>query len=227
MKSVSSNKNTTVLLVITLAMALLFAAYYYIVKPKQDDVQYMTSEVNALKTEVSSLEQNLSTLQEKQSQKGVNEFTLRKKVPDSRAIDSLILNIEEIEYVTGTRIQSIDFNNYDAPVSSSGLEDPNTTTEQSSTEENEETEEVEETLPVSTIAVESLPPSLKLITFNIDVTSPDEESLINFIREIEQIERIMHVDTIDFSLPGEENEFAEDKTEVVSGSVQITTFYYE
>ena len=82
-------------------------------------------------------------------------------------------------------------------------------------------------MPVSTIAVESLPPSLKLITFNIDITSPNEESLINFIREIEQIERIMHVDTIDFALPGEENEFTEDKSEVVSGSVQITTFYYE
>ena len=75
--------------------------------------------------------------------------------------------------------------------------------------------------------MESLPPSLKLITFNVDVTSPDEEHLIKFIKEMEQIERVMHVDAIDFSLPGEEDAFAEDKTEAVSASVQVTTFYYE
>ena len=77
------------------------------------------------------------------------------------------------------------------------------------------------------LTVESLPPSLKLITFNIDITSPNEVSLIEFIKEIEQIERVMHVDAIDFSFPGEENMFTEDKTEVVSGNVQVTTFYYE
>ena len=235
MNSISSSKNTSILLTIALAMALLFALYYYVVKPKQDSVQRVSYEVSALQSEVAALENQLETLQQQQSA-SENEFTLRKKVPANRAIDSLLLNIEEIEYITGTRVDSINFNNYDELVSSSNLYDPTMTVseeeqaengDENSTATTESTEQEQDTLPVSTIAVESLPTSLKLITFNIDITSPNEESLIKFMKEVEQIERVMHVDAIDFSLPGEENAFTEDQTEVVTGSVQITTFYYE
>ena len=232
MNSISSSKNTTILLTIALAVALLFALYYYVVKPKQESVQQVSYEVNVLQSEVASVENQLEALQQQQSAQSENEFTLRKKVPGNRAIDSLLLNIEEIEYITGTRIDSINFNNYDELVSSSNLYDPTMTAsveEQTGTEgeSSTATTDTQDALPVSTIAVDALPPSLKLITFNIDVTSPNEESLIKFIKEIEQIERVMHIDTIDFSLPGEENAFTEDKTEIVSGSVQVTTFYYE
>ena len=229
MNSVSSSKNTTILLVIALAMALLFAVYYYVVKPKQDDAESVSREVTTLKAEISSLEENLVTFREQQSQTNINEFALRKKVPATRAIDTLILSMEEIEYVTGSRILSMDFNNYDEQVSTSGLEDPNAITETKELETTEETQnnEQSEALPVSTIAVENLPPSLKLITFNINVMSPNNENLQQFIKEVEKIERVMHIDTIDFSLPVEENIFLEDATDVVFADVQVTTFYYE
>lgn len=232
MKSISSSKNTTLLLVIALVMALLFALYYYVVKPKQDDVQTMNNEVSYLKNEVASLEQSLVVIKEQQFQTSETEYTLRKKMPNNRAIDSLILNMEEIEFVTGTRIQSIDFNNYDVPVSSSGLLDPNNTTSEAEEQQETNAESTEETqesasLPVSTIAVENLPPALKLITFNINVTSPNYENLQQFIKEIEQIERVMHIDTIDFTLPGEEAEIIGSIEDVVSADVQVTTFYYE
>lgn len=231
MNSISSSKNTTILLIIALVMALLFALYYYVVKPKQESVEQVSYEVSALQSEVSALENQLGTLQQQQSVQSENEFTLRKKVPANRAIDSLLLNIEEITYITGTRIENINFNNYDELVSSSNLYDPTMTEsveeQTSTTDENSTTTTEQEVLPVSTIAVDVLPSSLKLITFNIEITSPNEESLIKFIKETEQIERVMHIDAIDFSFPGEENTFREDKTEVVSGSVQITTFYYE
>lgn len=229
MNSVSSSKNTTVLLVIALAMALLFAVYYYVVKPKQDDAETVNREVNTLRAEISSLEENLTAIRAQHSQTSINEFALRKKVPATRAIDSLILDMEEIEYVTGSRIQSIDFNNYDDQVATSGLEDPNASTatkEQETTEETQNNEQ-SEALPVSTIAVENLPPSLKLITFNINVMSPNNETLQQFIKEIEKIERVMHIDMIDFTLPVEENIFLENATDVVFADIQVTTFYYE
>lgn len=231
MNSISSSKNTTILLIIALVMALLFALYYYVVKPKQESVEQVSYEVSALQSEVSALENQLGTLQQQQSVQSENEFTLRKKVPANRAIDSLLLNIEEITYITGNRIENINFNNYDELVSSSNLYDPTMTEsveeQTNTTDENSTTTTEQEVLPVSTIAVDALPSSLKLITFNIEITSPNEESLIKFIKETEQIERVMHIDAIDFLFPGEENTFREDKTEVVSGSVQITTFYYE
>ncbi|MBM7665440.1 hypothetical protein JOC25_001915 [Solibacillus kalamii] len=235
MNSISSSKNGTLLIVIALAMALLFAMYYYVVKPKQDEEQMIRSEINSLHTEIAAIEETIATNQSEQSQTNVNEFALRKKVSDNREIDELILSIEEMQYVTDSRIQSIDFNNYDALVSSSGLQDPLSTPESEegvvteSTESTDQTEDTEasEQLPVSTIAVETLPPSLKLVTFNINVAAPNDVNLLQFIEEIEKKERVMRIDIIDFALPGEEDKFTEEASEIVTADIQVTTFYYE
>lgn len=79
MNSISSSKNGTLLIVIALAMALLFAMYYYVVKPKQDEEQMIRSEINSLHTEIAAIEEIIATNQSKQSQTNVNEFALRKK----------------------------------------------------------------------------------------------------------------------------------------------------
>jgi len=248
MNSISSSKNGKLLLVIALAMALLFAVYYYVVKPKEDEAQAVRTEITVLETEISTIEQSLAELNSQHSQTDVNEFALRKKVPAKREIDALILAMEEIEYVTGSRVQSIEFNNYDALVSSSGLQDPLYTPEpeegaaaedgsepietNESTEPTEGTETTEgevsaEELPISTIAVETLPPSLKLVTFNINVAAPNDVNLLQFVEEIEKKERVMRIDIIDFALPGEEDKFTEEASEIVTADIQVTTFYYE
>ena len=247
MNSISSSKNGALLLVIALVMALLFAVYYYVVKPKQDEEQAIHSEMNTLKTEISALEETIAARNSELLQTGTTEFALRKKVPAKREIDSLILSIEEIEYITGSRIQNINFNNYDALVSSSGLQDPmavsepeegQVTTAGSESAESLETEatdateqaeggEVSDILPVSTISVETLPPSLKLVTFNINVAAPNDVNLLQFIEEIEKKERVMRIDIIDFALPGEEDKFTEEASEIVTADIQVTTFYYE
>lgn len=233
MNSLNKSKSSPVLLLAALVLALLFAIYYYVVLPKQDEAKSVEASVNNLKTEIVTLEESIALLKEQQSEKGANEFALRKKVPETRAIDELLLNIEEIEFVTGTRIQKIGFNNYDTPVSDSGLQDPNSVPEeeaqdgQASQTDSEETTPEEEAAPVTTIAAESLPASLKLVTFNMDVASPNYKKLQQFIREIEKIERIMHIDMIEYELAGEENKFAEDQSDIVEATIQVTTFYYE
>lgn len=246
MNSISSSKNGRLLLVIALAMALLFAVYYYFVKPVQDEEQSIHSEISSLKTEISALEETIAIHQTQLSQMSTNEFVLRKKVPASRELDALILSIEETEYLTGSRVQSIEFNNYDALVSSSGLQDPMASSQpedgqpttdgservessEPATNESVEAEstEVSEALPVSTIAVETLPPSLKLVTFNINVAAPNDVNLLQFIEEIEKKERVMRIDIIDFALPGEEDKFTEEASEIVTADIQVTTFYYE
>lgn len=227
MNSISSSKNGTLLLITALAMALLFALYSFVVKPKQEEVHSLRTEINNLNTEIVSLEENMADKQSHLSETDINELTLRKKVPNDRKIDSLILSIEEIEYVTGSQIRRIEFNNYDTLVSNSNLLN---STENSEDDESQgildELQQTEE-LPVSTISEEQLPQSLKLVTFIIEVTSPNETSLLQFIKEIEQIERIMHIDSIDFDLAGEEDQIFEDISDVVTAEVQVTTFYYE
>ena len=66
-----------------------------------------------------------------------------------------------------------------------------------------------------------------MLTFVIGLASPDFEHLVDFVKEIEKLERIMHIDIIEFSLPGEEDEFAEEPQKSIKATIQVTTFYYE
>ena len=247
MNKVSSGKNSTVLLLSALVIALLFAVYYYLVLPKKDEVDAKESSVASLQASAASLREQIAFVQNANTTSTVDVFALRKKVPNNRAVDQLLLNIEQMEFVAGTRINSIGFNNYDSLVSASGLTDPNyvppaegqTTDPNQSTDPNAQTDptatadpnasadSVSEALPVSTISSEQLPAELKMLTLAISVEAPTYDSLLTFIREVEQLERVVRVDTISYSLNGEEAFFNEESTEIVSASIQVTTFYYE
>ena len=240
MNQLSGGKNSGVLLILALVMALLFAVYYYVVLPKTNDVSAMESSVSTLQSEVSTLQESIALVTDEQNQTSVNPFALRKKVPQDRDMMDLLLNIEEVGFVADSRIVSINFNNYDTPVAESALQDPNQveavegeqSAEQSPDEatvqaEGEASDVLEQAPPVSSIARETLPTALKMVTFSIDVESPNAAQLEVFIKELETLERIMRVDTIQYSLPGEENEFAEDRSDIVNATIQVTTFYYE
>ena len=247
MNKQSSGKSSTVLLLSALVIALLFAVYYYLVLPKKDEVVAKESSVASLQASAASLREKIAIEKNSNTISTVDVFTLRKKVPSNRAVDQLLLNIEQIEFVAGTRINSIGFNNYDSLVSSSGLTDPNyvppkagettdsnQTTSQNAqndantqTEQNTSTNPSSEALPVSTIASDQLPTELKMLTLAISVEAPTYDALLKFIREVEQLERVVRVDTISYSLNGEEAEFSEELSPIVSASIQVTTFYYE
>lgn len=241
MNQLSGGKNSGVLLVLALVMAFLFAVYYYVVLPKTNEVSAIKSSVSSVQLQGSTLQDSIALVNDEQSQTPVNIFELRKKVPQNRDMTDLLLNIEEVELVSDSRILSINFNNYDTLVAESALQDPNQVEtvegEQSAEQpavqatdvqaQGEATGENEQAPPVSSIARETLPAALKMVTFSIDVESPNAAKLEVFIKELETLERIMRVDTIQYSLPGEENEFAEDRSDVVNATVQVTTFYYE
>lgn len=222
MKLFSGNKNSSLLLVIALVAALLFAFYYYVVLPKKEELNSTQNTISSTRTEIRSMQEQIAKLENEQAIE-TNIFSLRKRLPQSREIDQLLLNIEEIEYVSGTRVLNINFNNYDSLVSESMKQ------EQTAPEENTEGEEVEgeeKETPISSIDISTLPSELKLITFVLDVEAPDYNSLLTFIEEIENLERIMHIDALNFELPGEES-VIQNEEETVTVSVQVTTFYHE
>ncbi|WP_233549354.1 type 4a pilus biogenesis protein PilO [Lysinibacillus yapensis] len=234
----SGNKNTSALLLIVLVAALLFALYYYVVLPKKDQAASLESSKAALQTEIATLQEQQALMEAQASlPQESNITTLRKKLPASREIDQLLLNLEEIEYITQSRILSIGFNSYDTLVSESGIvpvPEEEVATEEAAEGQNDAVEEetmvdgesVEVETPVSQIAAETLPPELKLITFNLEIAASEYEDLLQFIEEIENLERIMHIDSISYTLPGEEEAFMEE-AEALNASVQVTTFYYE
>ncbi|WP_052130329.1 hypothetical protein [Ureibacillus sinduriensis] len=238
----SGNKNTSLLLLVALIAALLFAIFYYIVLPKKDNVQSLENSINALQTEIGALQAQIDSSTEESTSDVSNVFEIRQKLPQSRQIDQLLLNLEEIEFVSKTRITSIGFNSYDALVSESAIvplpeeetaedaaEGQMDGAEVTDTEEAGEGNETGETVetPVSEIAAQTLPTELKLITFNLEIEAPDDQNIQVFIEEIENLKRIMHMDSISFTLLGEEGEFREEGNDTVTASIQVTTFYYE
>lgn len=228
----SSGKNSGTLLLIALVAALLFALYYYVILPKKEEVEMLQSSISTTQSEIASLQEQIEEINANRSLDHATLINMRKKVPATRSLENLVLNIEETQYVSGTKILTIEFNNYDDLVSETELENPYASSEEEEgtdgtvEEGSTEGEEQEET-PVSTISQESLPPELKLVTFEIVVASPDFDHLVAFIKEIEKIERIMHIDIIEFALPGEELELSDIPVGSIEATVQVTTFYYE
>jgi type IV pilus assembly protein PilO len=254
MKKLSGSSASTAILLAALFAALIFAVYYYLVAPKKEEVEMAQNSVNSTNAEIQSLQQNIAVLQQEQLADSADVYELRKKVPENRAMRELILKIEELGFVTTTRISSINFNNYDSLVLESALQDPNqppaeeitaetTTTEtetsaDGTTETTTETTETTETPtegeaieneppPVSSIARETLPAELKMITFSLSLQAADKSSIEAYIKELETIERIMRIDNISYALPGEQDLLGEDAENSISASVQVTTFYYE
>lgn len=141
----------------------------------------------------------------------------------------LIKSIEEVDLVSEAKIESIEFNNYDEIVADSTLvpseEEASPETNDATTEETEGEQPAE--TPVSPVANSTLPPQLKLITFNINILTKDYDHLNTFIKELESIERIKRIDQIELLIPGEESLLDVEFKDVISARIQVTTFYYD
>lgn len=237
----TSSKNSTILILTAFIAAILFALYYYIVTPKLEEVDAKESSISSLQQEMSTIRKKIALIEENGKSASTSNLILRKKVPQTRAIEEVIRNIEEIEAVTGTRVEAMDFNNYDSLVMDSTMTDPNSTNseepadikqsanevEKQAVAKNDETPELKDKIPTTTFSKESLAKELKLVTFNIDVIALDNKAMVEFIKEIEKIDRVMKIDAIDFTLTGEEEKFQEDADTTLKSTIQVTTFYYE
>ena len=225
MNKLMSSENSPLLLLTAFVAALLCAVYYYLVVPKTNEVEAKSNSIEQLGQEIASLEEQLTQTSNEQMSMASNSLAMRKKVPETRAIEQVILDITQIEEVTGTRVESVNFN-YDVDVAQTEVTESNTI-EKAEVAVDEEQTKVEENVPVPTIAKETLPANLKLVTFTIEVAALDFNALDRFLKEIENLERVMKTDTISFKLPGEQDRLETEKDLSATATVQITTFYYE
>lgn len=225
MKDAMNENKTLVLLLSILAVVILGALYYYIVLPKIEHEKNIANSIQSLTAETHQLEQKvLSLSQEEDAQE--NTFELRKKLPATRAVSSLLLSLQEAELLSKAKIQSIAFNNYDGLVSES---DYGRTEEEEEIDQEDDVEidESEEEIPETKIDVTTLPDALKLLSFSIQVEVQDYDHLLIFIREVEAIERVKRIEDIQFNQQGEEELTKKEPDESMFVTLQITTFYSE
>ncbi|WP_042472165.1 hypothetical protein [Bacillus ndiopicus] len=216
-----SNKNSAPILLTVLVALLLFASYYYFVLPKKDETERLRSSVSNLQQEIKSLQSQIAMKKNEEGQVPENLFALQKKVPQNKDIVNLLLNMEEIELLSKSKITGMQFNNYDALVSESELQEPSKPEAINKTEE-----QATEELPTSSISKELLPPELQMVTFNVEFETKNESDLTIFLKELESLERIVRIDQIDLQVPGEADLVEEGPAKTVSTKIQATTFYY-
>jgi len=226
MTNLLNSKKSGLLLLVLLIASLLFALYYYVILPKKDEVRAKEASIQSLQTEIKSLEQSLTSFDEQLEVPMQDTLEMQKKVPSVRAVEQVLRDMVEIEEVTGTRMESLTFNNYDEPVADANVDQTNTVAE-AEAKVNEENQENAETPPVSTIAQENIPPELKLVTFTFDIGALTFDSMVTFLKEVEKLERVMKMDTIHMTIPGEQEKLDKEADNTIKATVQITTFYYE
>ncbi|SFQ48080.1 hypothetical protein SAMN05421670_2274 [Psychrobacillus psychrotolerans] len=227
MNDLFSNKQTGYLVVSALIAVLLGAIYYFLVYPMSEEKNSKEVTISTVRSEIALLDSQLTAPVEEGEDK--NSFQLEKKVPLTRELDMLIKSIEEVDLVSEAKIESIEFNNYDEIVADSTLvsseEEASPETNDATTEETEGEQPAE--TPVSPVANSTLPPQLKLITFNINILTKDYDHLNIFIKELESIERIKRIDQIELLIPGEESLLDVEFKDVISARIQVTTFFYD
>lgn len=219
MNELVSNKRTAFLLIVTLVVLILGAIYYYVIYPLQNERDSKANIVKVLQTEVAALNEQYQSAQADE-RPTENTFQLEKQVPITRELDELIRSIEEIELVSDSRIESVEFNNYDENVAESTLVPEET-------EETEGSVEDGEVAPVSPVAETVLPNKLKLITFNVTILSKSFEHFTLFVEEVEKMNRIIRIDQVSMVAPGEEEIVDKSYEEAIEAIIQITTFYYD
>lgn len=230
-------RKSLVILIIVILFLLLGLAYFYWIMPMKDEANAAKTNVELLESDIQILQSQLDNLESDQTDIVENQFVLERKMPLDRSIDDLILSLQEIEFVSGTRIENISFNNYDVGLTEADqvFENEEVETEEETSRdellEDTETENLEEpTEPPVSDVVEDLPANVKLITINLSVISPNFEQFEVFLQEVEKLERITRVDTLSFSQPGEQellNLDGEVADTTVTIEVQLTTFYYD
>ena len=184
MNKLTSSKNSSMILLLALIIfAILFALYYYLLSPKLNEVNekrvmYCRCGKNY------NVKEQLAQLDKEQGQPTINILALRQKLPATRAVEKIILDLAEIEEVTGTRILSLTVQGEDGTVTPSDVSNDLNMLEQAEAEVNGDQENKESTTPIASLSEDSLPANLKLITFILEVGALDFNSLESFYRRL-------------------------------------------
>ncbi len=182
------------------------------------------NQVTMKEKQLKSQEQLLSVLQTKDT--NTNSITvestvaLQKQVPVKPLTEQLLLDIEKAEVASGSFVSNMQFGDgeveaqteleqeIDAQLNTDGTTDE-------TVDSNPETGEV---------SASSLPTGLKKVTVDMSVESPSYTELEKFITFLEQSERIVVVEAIDFSA-NDEIISTEQTDQLLTYQIKLSAFY--
>jgi type IV pilus assembly protein PilO len=209
MKLHFSKKDKLILLFGTLLLVILFVfAQFYLLAPLKSDLE---TKEQSLKTEQKLLDVITQKKSEETTKVVEDTRELQKKVPVTPLQEQFILDLEQAEIISNSRILSMGF--------SKDAEAFSEVAETTATETDATTQTQTEQQPVVTGN------GLKKLTVNLSVESKTYEDLEKFISTLESLKRIVVVESINYS-GGEEITTLEQEKEDLSYSLTISAYYY-
>lgn len=211
----------TILLVLLLLLTIVL--YFLFLRPLIANVKNQQVTNTSLASEIEVLDARIQALNEQE----IDTTELELKVPLTRDLQALVLSLENIEEVSGTKVGSIRLNYNDGLPNIDIDDDESSDTNVVESEENaEDIEEIPNVIPI-----EDKPERLKMISLRLDVYAPDFEHVKHFIREIEKLKRLTIISRAEFSLPDQLNDDEEqvdqdEEQELMEFTIDLITFYY-
>src|SRR5690625_722025 len=209
----------TILLVLLLLLTIVL--YFLFLRPLIANVKNQQVTNTSLASEIEVLDARIQALNEQE----IDTTELELKVPLTRDLQALVLSLENIEEVSGTKVGSIRLNYNDGLPNIDIDDDESSDTNVVESEEN--AEDIEE-IP-NVITIEDKHERLKMISLRLDVYAPDFEHVKHFIREIEKLKRLTIISRAEFSLPDQLNDDEEqvdqdDEQELMEFTIDFITF---
>jgi type IV pilus assembly protein PilO len=228
MKSLFTSK----LVIITTAalvtiLALVFAYYGWLLPKKQQNEQ--------LEAQVKSAKQMLVTLQQKQTETKniVNESTKRiqLQLPVKALDDQFLLDLQKAELKSSSTIQSINITDGKPQQTvEQRLKDestfkygPNGGAGSGQASPNANAQATSNTSTSADKKQNGSPDSLKAMTYNLKVNSPNYESFTSFLGGLESLDRITSIDTLTFT--GDPETATGKGTDQMNYSLAVSTYY--
>lgn len=205
-------ENLLIFVEILLIIGLLTGGYFLIISPK-------ITQVAIKENELKSQEQLLSVLQTQEtptsSVTAEDAIALQKQVPVKPQTEQLLLDIEKAEVSSGSFVSNMQFSDGEVQ-NQTGNEQQGNTQQNANGTVNGNVGTNKQT--------NSLPKGLKKVTVDMTIESPDYPELEKFIATLEQSERILVVEAIDFTANDEI--ISDDQTDkILTSQVKLSAFY--
>ncbi|WP_339214324.1 hypothetical protein [Ornithinibacillus sp. FSL M8-0202] len=228
MNSLFHENKQSFLLLLTLLFILLTVVYFFFYLPMNQELKSKENNLELVEKEVSTLQSEVMKLEEG-NQAGVEPYMQAEKLPQDPELEKLILTLQEIEFISDSRIDNINFTYGGSETLRTDVEDEVEAESESEPEpeiQDEEQEEMEQVESVMDFA--NKPDNVEVISVSMAVNSPDYEHFQQFLNQIEKQERFMTVSSLHFQKPAERELLLEgDSFQTITANVTITTFYYQ
>lgn len=235
--SLQFSKKELLITIVSLLLlgALFYGAYSFYVSPKLANLEMKEK---TLKSEQALLEAVSAQSKDSEEMTFENTVELQKRVPVKPLTEKFVLDIQKAEVVSNSFVMNVSFADGElkAETNTDQTKQADTNKQQEQTQTNNQADQKQEkqtqttdnkdekTTPSNVANTIPMPTGMKKITATLEIQSPNYESLEKFIQTLEDLQRIVVVEGIDFSGKDEVTSVEQQGT-LLTYTLTVSSFY--